>query len=230
MSNQFERMSFKEKLLIKFETWCKKTTLHAVVHIIESSNWFLRIMWLLLFLGGFAYCLYVLIQTFTQYFNYRVSVSIERIQETPVKFPAVTICNLNTFNNDAYDYFNKNNLNNTECFEYDRIKNGTSFQECFENDDSSSLNFIEFIDSAKRFVASDSNLNLKSKFSLGYDLDNDLLVSCNFNGLKCTGKNFTKFWDNDYGNCYTINNDNHLTSSITGNKNGLQLELVVSKS
>ena len=228
MNSQFERKSLSQKLKTKFESWCKNTTAHAIPHVIESSNWFLKIMWLIFFLVGFAYCLYLLIQSFVQYFNYSVSVSIQRIQETPIVFPAITICNLNPFNDNAYKYFKRNNLSNSDCFSDDYVINGSLFQTCFDTNDTSQ-NFINFIESAKRLVASESKLDIKERFSLGYGLDSDMLISCSFNGLTCDEKNFTRSWNNEYGICYTINSDNHLISSITGNKNGLNLELVVSK-
>ena len=82
--------------------------------------------------------------------------------------------------------------------------------------------------------------------------------SCKFNGIACSANNFTKFWDNNYRNCYTFNdaklekqkqdlapnphnytnhyaqdNDARLASFLQSNTHGyddgLQLQLAVSK-
>ena len=62
---------------------------------------------------------------------------------------------------------------------------------------------------------------------------NQMLISCSFNGIECGETNFTWFWSNDYGNCYTfIGNMNgySIRTSQAGYDKGLQLELLVGKS
>ena len=52
------------------------------------------------------------------------------------------------------------------------------------------------------------------------------MVTCKFQGLTCRPKrDFTQFWDLDYGNCYTFNNisnQTHLTA-FGGENAGLQM-------
>lgn len=227
--------NLKEKITEKFTNWCNDTTTHAVPHIAQNRNWLIKLMWLLAFLTSFAYCIFLLVQNFTQYFNYSVSITIQRVQETPLKFPAVTFCNINPFNEKgdvAYNYFESNNVANIKCFGDKYVSNGSLFYDCYNSTskgaNSSDQAFSDFIDSAKRFVASDSSLTTKTRYALGYSLDKDMLVSCNFNGLQCNEKNFTTFWHNEYGNCYTLNTSK-LVSSVSGNRYGLTLELTVSK-
>jgi len=62
--------------------------------------------------------------------------------------------------------------------------------------------------------------------SLGFRI-NDILISCYFNGQSCSGSDFSWFFDFNYGNCYTFNNNatNIKKISKAGPSYGLQLEL-----
>ncbi|XP_062577905.1 amiloride-sensitive sodium channel subunit gamma-2-like [Saccostrea cucullata] len=55
-----------------------------------------------------------------------------------------------------------------------------------------------------------------------------MLISCSFNGKKCSADNFTLFQTAEYGNCYTLSSDLFITRK-TGPMNGLQLILQVEK-
>ncbi len=89
-----------------------------------------------------------------------------------------------------------------------------------------------FIDRMNRIIANDKNLTDEDKDNYGFSLDHDLLISCEYNGEICVRENFTKYWSNEYGYCYSFNSNpnNTLNSSSIGFKHGLKLELVVRKS
>jgi hypothetical protein len=74
-----------------------------------------------------------------------------------------------------------------------------------------------------------NNLNETQLQSKGFDLDQDLLISCQYNGnYSCSEANgcFKKFWNNVYGNCYTFSKVDD--AFLTDFKFGLQMEIVVS--
>jgi hypothetical protein len=60
-----------------------------------------------------------------------------------------------------------------------------------------------------------------------FEFINEIL--CQYNGHSCSEINgdFKRFWNNFYGNCYTFNGGNN--SYLTGDQNGLHLEMIVSK-
>ena len=64
---------------------------------------------------------------------------------------------------------------------------------------------------------------------MSYNLDTEILISCQFNGNSCSELNgdFKKFWNNIYGNRYTFNSDKNFY--LKGNHFGLNLEVAVSK-
>jgi hypothetical protein len=100
-------------------------------------------------------------------------------QELPATFPAVTICNLNPYNeNRSYNYI-------------------TGLMEEFKNSESKkpTNSFEAFLDRVKRVIASNDELNT----SIGYNLQNEMLISCEYNSRKCSEKNFTKFWSHEFG-------------------------------
>jgi len=90
------------------------------------------------------------------------------------------------------------------------------------------------IDKFKRYIANkNKNFTDRDRYNYGYDLGYDMLISCEYNKVQCSADNFTKYWDNQYGYCYTFNKGNDTTpplkSSLTGESHGLVMQLVVSK-
>jgi hypothetical protein len=193
----------------------------------------MRIMWALFFLGSLAYCSNLIIKSFIDFFQYKTSISMTRVQELPTTFPAVTICNLNPFNEKyANEYiqstYTLSNFQYIDCF---NLTNGTEFNDCVNSTNTNSI-IDSFVDNLNRVIANDKNISEYDHYYYGYDLDIDMLVSCEFNSKKCTSDDFSQFWSNEFGNCYIFNDGKKgplRKTSETGNYYGLKLELVVSK-
>ena len=192
----------------------------------------MTIIWTVFVLCSFSYCFYTIVLTFIAYFNYAVVLKISKVQDLPATFPAVTICNLNPFN-EMYADTKLNeylqNIDNGKCF----LLNDTyAFAMCLNSSNPNSAYTI-FIDQLKRSIANDKNLTDNDRYDIGYWLSSDMLISCEYNKAQCNWLNFTRYWDNQFGNCYTFNRGNDSTeplkSSVTGEKHGLQIEVVVSK-
>jgi hypothetical protein len=70
----------------------------AIIKIIFTPRHFILRMFLLTFvLSSSSFSSYLVIKSFIDYFNFRVSTSSRTIYETPTLFPKITFCNLNTF-------------------------------------------------------------------------------------------------------------------------------------
>lgn len=224
------KSSLLKALKVQFVNWCLDSTSHGIPHIAKSNNIAMRIIWTIFVLTSFSYCTFTIVQSFIEYYKYNVVLKISRIDDSPAVFPAITFCNLNPFNEYyATDYI----INNTQdgaCFLYD---DGNSFNQCINSSDSSNMNFVNFIDKLKRHIANDKTLTDFEHYYYGFDLRIDMLVSCMHNQALCYADNFTKYWDNQYGNCYSFNLGNNATppimSSVTGETNGLKMELSVSE-
>ena len=220
--------SFKKAFHKKISLWLQYSTFHGLPNIGKNNNYIIRLVWLTFVVTSFSYCFYSLVQCFVNFYKYEVTVSIKNVDELPSTFPAVTLCNINPFN-EAYalDYINQN-VPFANCF---NLTNVTEFNHCF-NSDSVPKAFTGFVQNVKLFMAA-RNLSETERKYFGYDLLRDMLVFCQYFRRPCGPNNFTWFWSNTYGNCYTFNkivNLNNpqqvLKTSVSGDLNGLQLELV----
>ena len=87
-------------------------------------------------------------------------------------------------------------------------------------------------DNAAQFVYEILKLPDEEKTKFGHSLD-DILLSCRFNSKSCNSRDFTRSFDNTYGNCYSFNSgfDENGTkvdlkeSAFVGSLFGLQLTL-----
>ena len=129
------------------------------------------------------------------------------IQEFPASFPAVTICNLNSFN--LKESFDQSFLFNDESLTSKSID----------------YYFVEAQENLKRYVA---NMDEAEQQAISFQL-NASLISCSFNKQICDSSNFTSFFDYNYGNCYTFNggeNETILSTTQIGKNYGLELEVL----
>lgn len=228
--------NFKKELKYKLNEAAKNTTSHGLPHLLRTKNNILRLMWILFMLASYAYCGYFIIKSIIKYLNYDTVTSIDYLQETSAQFPAITICNrnalmlkdnpiLNKIYNDKFDI--KDCLNEAWSHEQDDYSlTRKKLRLCYNV--SSNLAFhTREMDKIKRYLANE-NITDKERSSAGYNLDTDMLLSCEFNKLSCNQNNFTHFWSNLYGNCYTFNDglmQKIYKTSQAGPNFGLVLEL-----
>jgi hypothetical protein len=167
----------------------------------RSEHWTIRIMWVCFGLAALIYLIYLMTTSINEYQKHEVRVEISRKFELPAVFPAITICNVNLLNElHAYNY-TLSKVSKASCF---KLKNGTAFSQCMNSTDAGS-SFDSFMKKMKRIIANDKTLTDYDYYWYGFDLETDMMLSCKFNGITCYANNFTKFWDNNYGNCYTFN-------------------------
>ena len=216
----------KQILLEEIKSTIYESTFHGLPRIlisIRKKQWFASIMWIILFFGSTSYCIFTIITCITDYYSYDVAIDISKIQKLPAPFPAVTICNINPFNEANAQSKLLSLDNKASCF---LTLNGNSFENCVNQEDPQ-MAFQNLIDQYTRIIANDNNLTLTDYMYLGYKLESDMLVSCEYNGGTCTPSDFETFWHNKYGLCYTFNANSSLSTSETGSSCGLKLELVV---
>jgi hypothetical protein len=96
----------------------------------------------------------------------------------------------------------------------------------------------DLLDKIKRHMAN-INFTMDQHNYYGFTLSTDLLLSCRFNNLNCYASytpsptnNFTFFWNNEYGMCYTFNDGKTspiLYTSESGPNYGLKMSLKTGK-
>jgi hypothetical protein len=80
----------KEKIFEKSIEIGLASTSHGIPNIIKSDRKCLKIMWLILFLLSSSVGIYLVIQSFINYFNYDVVTSVKVFKEIPTEFPTIT--------------------------------------------------------------------------------------------------------------------------------------------
>ena len=235
--------NLENKYLTKVVQWGKSSTSHGIPKIFSTKNRAIRFMWMIFFLGSSAYCVYTILTSIVEYSQYKTTLSLKKIQEVPQIFPAVTLCNINPFseNGDAFIDFLTTAVRKPECLEYFRNSKKCKESEsensdfCIENEEllKPCFNATPFyIYQIKSFIANNITDDIIEKKDLGITFD-DLVISCNFNGASCDTQDFTRFWSNEYGNCFTFNsngNEQTLLKAVQkGFKTGLQLRIRLSK-
>jgi len=109
--------SKKEKIFEKSLEIGLGSTSHGIPNILKSDRKCLKVMWLILFLLSSSVGIYLVIQSFINYFSFDVVTSIKIFKEIPTEFPAITFFILRNkkFNISLNDLIFKCQFNNIEC-------------------------------------------------------------------------------------------------------------------
>ena len=186
------------------------STMHGLPRIFKSKSWLVKIMWFLCFLGSTGYCVYLTLTSVFDFLDYNVVTSIETFREIPSTLPAITICNLNQYQN-----------NNSFEFVENRSKLYKSFG--FQNFEIDFFILNEII-----------TLNETLKRSFSYSLD-EALIKCTINNIECDSSQFKWIFHPALGNCFQFNTGKYSNGSENklniinrpGLNNGLRLELFI---
>jgi hypothetical protein len=189
----------------------------TILHAYHTPHIVLKIflvLFLLIAVGLFSYTTVNLILSFL---DYEVTTLSREFYETPVTFPKVSICNINTFTTKhSFDLLQKLNVaqNNTlNIYDENLVKYLSRFQKItMANTEKNILNglALNFTDSEKKMLTHDLS---------------DVLINCQFNYEPCSVSDFLWEYDLNYGSCYSFNSGFNATggtialkqSNIVGN-------------
>jgi hypothetical protein len=184
---------FKRKAGLAFFGMLSDSTSHGISQIVrkkKEKNWISFILWCLFFTASLSYCIYTVFNSIIFYLNYKVQTAVKNVQEIPSVFPGLTICNLNPF----FEPVIKAVIDLPNIFECFDSKNGTEFEKCIGINDTRS-GFDLLYNQLHRSVANNKTLSTIDLMNIGYQFRNDMLVSCKYNGKRCTACDFKFFWD-----------------------------------
>jgi hypothetical protein len=223
--------NFNIKLYQKFEksliNFLEYSTIGGLSEVGRRKELYLRLFWMIVVFICSSYALVTFIEKFKVYYKYKVNLVFDRYQEMPTNFPAITFCNQNPFNEQYSFKYLKDKFN--FILDYGFYAGNQEHKYLSESEQTRFSKYVQnpTVNQLKRTLINDLNQTELSR--IGYDLDTKILISCQFNGHSCSEKNgdFKRFWNNIYGNCYTFNGGNN--SYLTGDQNGLHLEMIVSK-
>lgn len=184
------------------------TTLHGLRYIAMSDAFFIRrLVWFLLVLVCSGVMTFQIVDRILYYYENPVNVNVKVNYNQSLYFPAVTLCNQNTFRATAA----------TDQGLYRLIE--TVYKKSL-----SSFNVSELE------VYNASHLAISELFWLTGHKKGNLIVKCSWGDIPCGPENFTTVLT-DHGLCYTFNSEidpsSTLITSSSGSDAGLRLLLNV---
>ena len=188
----------------KFKLWKAlryffiSTSFHGLPHIAASQSYIRICYWTFLILVSLGLMLWAIFIISLAYFNFNTYIKTELKVQNQLKFPAVTICNLNQFTKSLVQTL----LNYSE----DDIFNVALFGDYFSDRRllTKHLNISELIN--KLVEMYDDGLGgISSLETFSHKLEN-MLVSCYFNNQPCFNDHFVSRLNTD-GKCFTFNSN-----------------------
>lgn len=185
-SDQNSKKSIAKCLILD---WCSYCTAHGISNISRAKNNVTLAVWICFYLASIVFCAYNIINIIVEFSQYNVLINIELINESPIDFPAVTVCNLNPF---------------------DKTKANSYIDKLLEKNNISYVKDITRIDIEPdliyKLIKSNviANLSKEERAYLGFSLEY-MKLSCRFNDFNCEDSDFVSTYNFDYGNCFTFN-------------------------
>eukprot|EP00057_Strongylocentrotus_purpuratus_P023572 XP_011678046.1 PREDICTED: amiloride-sensitive sodium channel subunit gamma-2 isoform X2 [Strongylocentrotus purpuratus] len=228
----------------------QNTGAHGIPNIARANSMSKRIFWSVLFVGAMAVFFWQMVMIIDAYTDYEVITSLDVLYASKIGFPAITVCNLNSYASSKASVFSKEfaeavgvtyNANGNDGVNATSVvpgPTGTATQasstergyQDWVNVDFNQLNTrVSNLEVAQSIIGSTAYEN---RSETGHDLD-DMLLDCNFENYPCAPDNFTHFYNYMYGNCYTFNSGQTgkpLEVSTVGPLYGLSLELYIQQS
>ena len=201
---------------------------HGLPNIFGTQVLAKKVLWALAWLLGAALTIYLISESIRDYFKYEVSIKSRIVNENPLLFPKVTICNMDPFTTNKSVQFLANSIKNN--------KNNSLMANKFSTDLELVNYFIEHqqeynFKANSLFLA--NNSDSETQQSLGYNIST-FIYKCRFGVWKCNlSIDFEWSYNFKLGNCFTFNSGKQTDKFQVhqpGKKNGLQLELFVGKS
>ncbi|UJR30356.1 hypothetical protein I4U23_017891 [Adineta vaga] len=195
--NMSESQSKKEKNLLNIiKDWLSNSPSHGIRRICLANSLFGRIFWSIIFLIFTSLMCFFSLTVIRKYIAQpmKINLSVRQYQD-PKYFPAITFCNLNPIRKLKVPDKPPNHLrspprrpspNHTDRelqHTFDELMNG--------------------------YLTENFRKKHPTPMKSGYVL-NDLLIQCTFNGYLCN-RSLTPFFHPNYGNCYTFDNDLHVS-------------------
>ena len=236
----------------------KKSSFHGLASLSDLNTlWHVKLVWIIFICLNWSYWFYSTFNLNQSYKLFKVITSYSQQIDTRMDFPgkkktisaffpkcklykylnnlfkkkAITICNLNPF------YGDRKFMDATIARRGVNISKSSSLLKYTDLSNSIMKSIYEFIDETNGWNWPETPEDL-------YDLSfyqEEFVITCEFNGMKCSYEDFYAYHDYNYGNCFRFNgNDANRTNSSVfpdfvnypirktkkpGWENGLRLEL-----
>ena len=211
----------------KLQVWAKSLTAHGFPNIFVTKLVAIKMLWCFSLLISVTYCIYNISREIKNYFNFEYATHLETINQVPILFPVITLCNINPLI-----------TKNGEILVKQIFKSEYGIH--LSNHSLSPLELIKKLDQINlkaRLNAFLPEYGDKNRKLLGHNLE-DMLIECFYNHHACTHHDFSWYYSLDYGNCFQFNtgfNSSGHSVEIAksykpGSQNGLSLMLFLGES
>lgn len=178
------------KFLEIIKEWSLYTTAHGFANVVRAPNLLLKLIWILFLLASWVYCSYLIIVYIIQFYSYEVISTLRTYNEVPTLFPVVDICNLNSYDGQEARFYMQKVI--------------TSKNISFDLEQGPKDYIDDITDQIKAKIELDGSQNNISLWDFGFYMS-QMLISCKFQGVKCSAENFTWYHNYYYGSCYRFN-------------------------
>lgn len=217
-------------------SFMEASTLHGARFICGGSI-FRRLFWSSAVILCFSFCIYQIYQTLDAFYKrpFITKITTKAANENHLPFPAVTLCNFNSFNRRRYkNLMTKNNLSSEDIERNLNIFTGlmAGSQDVFNNKSRQENPYL-FSRVYGDVQVKDHYLALFSHRIEEMLLPSPTFESCDVNGKICGSKNFTPFISSVFGQCFTFNSGHDhqpiINATMAGHLNGLKLLLNIER-
>ena len=212
-TQRLHKLPFRKRLLkrdkTKFMKYVSSTTTHGVRRIFIGKSKIRRVVWALLFLSVFCGCCYTTLERILYYASAPTATTVSTVHVHSIQFPAVTLCNTNSFRK---SYLDENNLTGLvqSAFQLEITNSSNYYQnQCSEYKMTRNRSF--------RQVAMEGGQKLE-----------EFVIDCSFVGLPCNIKKEFVPTLTHLGVCYTFNTGKNFSlRQVKGSGYRHDLELVL---
>ncbi|XP_066271236.1 acid-sensing ion channel 2-like [Branchiostoma lanceolatum] len=202
------------------------TSFHGIGRIATAPNLPLRVMWTLATVASYVGFFILMVQMLDSYFKHGTVTDVTLEFVPQVRFPAVTVCNLNKFEDQALTVEEKHYLSYILYGvqeDIDVIAGAPVNKETPNGTEANSTTETPHTEAPHTHGPPGSFSVASITEEKGFTLRNDMHV-CTWMGKTCTELDFTHSFST-YGNCYTFNADpvNPINQTIAGSGNGLSV-------
>jgi hypothetical protein len=191
-----EKNQVKKQIKSKFVELSSASTSHGYPNIFRTKYLSIKILWVFSLMTSIGFCIFLLIRGINAYLEYGVVTNIEMIDERPVEFPTITVCDL-----DKFQTYQAAELIREIYYTVYNIGLGDDSE--YFIDLLSTYPYVYKLATAK---AANPSFGNSSRKKLAYDLKNTLFRCSYNNDVKlCNPDQFEWSYDYTYGNCYKFN-------------------------
>ncbi|CAF1062449.1 unnamed protein product [Brachionus calyciflorus] len=185
MHTETNKKILRHKLKDSFHDWILDSTSHGFPKIFKSNRTVLKVLWVKGLCVSLGFCAFLVYRAITDYVSFEVTTSIRQIDKIPIQFPAISICNSETFvTKKAIEFANTilsyNNI--TDMF------NSSFFSENFKQKYQTAFNII-IVNYYLRLNALNYDRTKEERRSFGFELK-DFMLSCFVGSQSCTFRRF----------------------------------------